>query len=248
MGTQLNQIIAVANGQKARTQQTVATAAAKLQKAGLLQGISKVYRPKDEEGEPLPSESKRVQYHVNQALDEVQDALVRLYDVIATQDFGNCDAQADVAIDGKVVLANVPVTTLLFLEKQLAGLSGLMSNLPTLDPGDEWTYNSAVDCYATEPQEQARTKKIPRAFVKYEATKEHPAQVEMYTEDVIVGYWQTTKFSGAIPERERRQMLERVRQLHDAVKRARENANTYEVQQRQIGQVLFDYIRGDTTK
>jgi hypothetical protein len=35
--------------------------------------------------------------------------------------------------------------------------------------------------------------------VKAEATEKHPAQVEVYHEDVVVGQWKTVKFSGALP-------------------------------------------------
>ena len=43
-------------------------------------------------------------------------------------------------------------------------------------------------------------KTVPRNHNKDEATKKHPAQVEMDTEDVRVGTWKTT-FSGALPGR-----------------------------------------------
>lgn len=42
---------------------------------------------------------------------------------------------------------------------------------------------------------------VPRNHVKAEATDKHPAQVEVYHEDVPVGYWTTVKFSGALPAR-----------------------------------------------
>ena len=48
-----------------------------------------------------------------------------------------------------------------------------------------------------------RTKKVPRNHVKAEATEKHPAQVEVYYEDVAVGYWTTVKFSGALPAQPR---------------------------------------------
>jgi hypothetical protein len=83
---------------------------------------------------------------------------------------------------------------------------------------------------------------VPKNHVKYEATKEHPAQVEMYMEDVWVGTWTTTKFSGAIPAAVRNAMLERMRKLLDAVKTAREEANNLEVRPVKVGAALLGYI------
>ena len=57
----LNQIIAIEKGTKSRTFQELTEAHQSLQKPALLSGISRTYRPKDEEGEQLPPESTRVQ-------------------------------------------------------------------------------------------------------------------------------------------------------------------------------------------
>lgn len=67
-----------------------------------------------------------------------------------------------------------------------------------------------------------RTKKVPRNHVKAEATDKHPAQVDVYYEDVPVGYWTTVKFSGALPARRVNELLDRVEKLQQAVKFARE--------------------------
>jgi hypothetical protein len=64
----------------------------------------------------------------------------------------------------------------------------------------------------------------------------------MYMEDVWVGTWTTTKFSGAIPARTRNDLLERVRKLLDAVKAAREEANGLEVKPQKVGAALLGYI------
>lgn len=244
--TKLNQIIAVANGQKGRTQKAITEVYHKLQKEALFTGISRKYRPKDEEGERLPPESKRVNFRVMEdGMQEVVVALTTLFDVVATQDAANCEASSSVAVDGKVIVAAVPVTTLLFLEKQLIDFHTLVEKLPTLDPANDWHPSQEADCWATEPHETTRTKKVPKAFVKSEATKEHPAQVDVFTEDVVVGYWETVNFSGAIPEKQKRAILERVRKLQDAVKSAREDANSMEIVQRKIAEPIFDYLIGN---
>lgn len=238
----LNQIIAVANGKKSRVQSGLTEIYHKLQKPALLEGIARVYRPKDEEGEQLPSESKKVQLRADQALDDAAVLLTDLFNVVAEQDYANCEAKADVKVGERKILEQVPVTHLLFLEKQLIDIATLVSKLPTLDPAEEWHYSDEADCFATLPTEKTRTKKVPRNHVKYEATKEHPAQVEVYTEDIVEGYWSTTKFSGAIPEADKNELAKRVRLLQDAVKMAREEANCHETTKVDEGKKIFAYL------
>ena len=103
------------------------------------------------------------------------------------------------SLTARPVLKDVPVTTLLFLEKQLVDIHTFVEKLPTLDPGEAWNYSPDVDHYVSESYQTTKTKKVLKNHVKAEATKEHPAQVETYTEDVVVGYWTTVKFSGAVP-------------------------------------------------
>jgi hypothetical protein len=238
----LNQIIAIQNGKKSQAKETLTQAYHQLQKPDLLAGISRTYKPKEETGEPQPPESKLVQVKVRELVNKVTQDLIEMFDVVATQDWANCQAKADVKVDGQVLLSGVPVTHLLFLEKQLVDLQTFIEKLAVLDPGERWEFNSAQDCFASEPFQTTRTKKVPKSHVKYEATKEHPAQVEMYFEDVTAGTWTTVKYSGAIPATERNQMLDRVRKLSDAVKQAREEANSQEVEKKKVGEAVLNFV------
>jgi hypothetical protein len=240
----LNQVIAVVAGKKKKAQEALTAAYHAIQKAALFEGISRVYTPKDEEGERLPPESKEVQVKVRELIEMAAVPLTEMMDVVATQDAANTEARAHVVVDGQVILARVPVTHLLFLEKQLTDLATFVGKLPTLDPGERWHHDEASDQYASTPTETTRTKKVPKAFVKYQATKEHPAQVDTYNEDVLVGYWRTVKFSGAIPAQEKNRMLERVRQLQEAVVKAREEANGMEVKEVNVGAAVLGFVFG----
>ena len=240
----LNQIIAIQSGLKTQVKESLTKAYHQIQKADLLGGISRRYQPKDETGETLPPESKAVQVKANEVIQQVSAELKNLFDIVATQDTANCEAKADIQINGTVLASRVPVTYLLFLEKQLIDLRAFIEKLPVLDPGERWQFDDGQDCFASEPFQTTRTKKVPKNHIKYEATKEHPAQVEMYHEDVTVGTWTTVKFSGAIPAHDRNEMLARVRELSDAVKSAREDANGMTVNNVKIGGVLLDYVFG----
>src|SRR3954469_1131383 len=225
----LNQIIAVEKGVKSRSFQELTDAHHALQKPTLLAGISRTYRPKDEEGEQLPAESTRVQVKAEEIIQQTAGILTRLFDVTATKDWTNCVARADVVVDGEPLLREVPVSYLLFLEKQLADLLTFVRKLPVLDAAETWVYDASADTYATEPTQTTRTKKIPRNHVKAEATEKHPAQVEVYYEDIVVGYWKTVKFSGALPPKRINELVGRVQKLQQGVKFAPEEANGVDV-------------------
>lgn len=240
----LNQIIAVEKGIKSQSLRDLTDSHQMLQKTSLLSGISRTYRPKDEEGEQLPPESTKVQVKAEEVIRRTAEVLTRLFDVTATKDWANTQAKADVVVDGQVLLSQVPATYLLFLEKQLVDLHTFVSKLPVLDASETWTFDNSADAWATEPMQTTRTKKIPRNHVKAEATEHHPAQVEVYYEDVVVGYWRTVKFSGALPAARVNELIERVQKLQQAVKFAREEANSIEVQDQKVGETVFKYIFG----
>ncbi|GAA3103929.1 hypothetical protein [Streptosporangium carneum] len=244
MATKLNQILAVEKGVKSDTQRKVTDAYHTIQKNALLSGISRTYQPIDDEGEHLPAESTRVQVKADDVVRELGKALTRLFDVTATKDWANTSARADVVVDGETLLSGVPVTYLLFLEKQLTDLHTFVAKLPTLDPSETWTPDASTDSYRTEPVKTTRTKKVLRNHVKAEATDKHPAQVDVYTEDVVVGYWTKVAFSGAMPAARVRTLVERVTKLQDAVKFAREEANGIDVTDQRVGDKVFGYLLG----
>ena len=242
--TKLSQIIAVEKGVKSDATRRVTDLHRDVQKAPLLSGISRSYQPRDDEGDRLPPESTRVQVKADGVLAEAAQILTRLFDVTLTKDAANCKAAADVVVDGRPLLRKVPVTYLLFLEKQLTDVHTFVAKLPLLDPAEDWEehVDPVTGCWRTKPAQTVRSKKIPRNHVVSEATKEHPAQVQVYTEDVPVGDWTTVKYSGAVPAARVRQLLDRVETLQRAVKYAREEANATEVTDQKAGEAIFGYL------
>lgn len=240
--TRLSQIIAVEKGVKADAARRITDLHRDVQKPQLLSGLSRTYRPRAEDGAPLPPESTKVQLTADDVLSEAAQVMTRLFDVTLTKDTANTVATADVMIDGRAVLVNVPVTYLLFLEKQLTDLHTFLAKMPVLDPSEEWDWDDTRACYASVPAATVRTKKIPRNHVVSAATEHHPAQVQVYTEDVPEGDWTTVKFSGALPASRQRQLLERVVKLQHAVKYAREEANATEITDVKAGEKVFGYL------
>lgn len=240
----MNQVIAIANGEKGRKEKVISKVYQKLQKPALFQGITRTFKPIDEDSEKYPDEGTIVQLTVQEAIEEGIAVMEEAFNIVATQDCGNQIAKADVKIKDKVIIKDVPATHLIFLEKQLKDIETFVGTFPTLDPAREWEFSDDSSCYKSKPEETHKTKKIPKPIVKYDATPEHPAQTEMFTEDVITGYWTTTYLSGAIKKSEKEEYLNKVRILTNAVKIAREEANGVVVEKKIIGKDVMAFIFG----
>jgi hypothetical protein len=230
----LNQVIAIEKGTKSRVYAKLTEDHKALQKDELFRGHAKTYKPKDDDptsptGEQLPDDRRNVQARVDAIVKATTEGLNEWLSVAAARDWGNTLAKADVVVDGKVFVKDCPVTFLLVLEKQLSDLHTFVKKLPTLDASEKWSYDRNQALYATEPAGTARTKKIVRPMVLYEATDKHPAQVKEITEDVFAGTWTTIKYSAALPVQAVNEMIKRVEALQDAVKVARERANEQDV-------------------
>lgn len=249
MATKLHQIIAVRQGKVTRIKQEVTEVYHTLQKSNLFDGLSRTYNGTYEvDGvvESLPSEHKMVQCKVFELLNKAQESWTDLLDTTLTQDVANTKALATVEIDGNALLKDVPVTFLIFLEKYLTEVHAMVSAIPVCDPGENWTYDPSSDLLVSNESVSNRMKKVPKTLIKYEATTEHPAQTEVYHEDIKVGEWHVKKFSGALPKSKKNVMLSRIINLQNAVKVARSKANDTEVEDQKAGKQIFDYIFNPT--
>ena len=238
----LNQLIAVRKGVISSTGKQAIALHADLRKAPLLSGIARTYRKINDADPDLPGESTRVQIRASKALLSLRDLMTRLFDVTAAVDWTNCVARADVVVDGQVLINQAPTTYLLFLEKQIGEIRQFVTDLPTLDPAETWRWDDNADAWAAGPTATTRTKKVMRNHVLSPATDKHPAQVTPYQEDEIVGYWDTTKFSGAIPAARKAELLDRITVLADAVKFAREQGNMTEVEDPKPASAVFAWL------
>jgi hypothetical protein len=238
----LHQVIALVKGRKARATQTF-TLCHKINAAAVT-GIVRTYEPKDEDGEVFPPENKPVPCRIeSEVIPTLLESLIVYYDTVATQETGNCTAKGTVKVDDKIILENVPVTVMLFLEKQVVDLLTFTKQLPVLPADETWSWDATKNCWVSEIRTTTKTQKQPRVVVKYEATKEHPAQTEMFSEDKTIGQWNTIHLSGAVPVQTRDDIVKRLQKLQDALKVAREEANNEDIKTKvEFGKALFDYI------
>jgi hypothetical protein len=240
----LHQVLAVAKNIRTSADRTLVDGTHALQRTAPMTGISRKYQPLDEEGERLPPESTKVQTTVPEIIGVVKSSLARLFDITASQEWTNCGARADVIVHGEVLLPSVPANYLLFLGRKLTELRAFAARIPTLDPSESWTFDSAAGLHRTDPVQTVRTKKIPRNHVKAEATPQHPAQVEMWYEDKAVGSWEKIMFSGMMEPAEAKAMILRIQTLQEAVKLALSAANSTEAVEVAVGERLLGYLFG----
>ena len=242
MTTQLKQIIAIEKGVKTRSERYITEAYKNLQKPHLFDGLNKTYEKSDEEGEDFPQERQLVQLRVRDTLQDVAEQMTEYMDTVATKDLANCNAKADVVVDGAVLLTSVPATHLLFLEKKLTDLNTVADNLPVLDSAYDWRLDEASGTYKSNAVATTKNRKVAKPITLSEPTKEHPAQVQLIQVDEKIGTWTTVKQSGAVTADRKKELQKRAQTLLKAVKFAREAANSVEAPTKEVGHAIFDYL------
>lgn len=243
MTAKLNQIIALEKGIKAKSYGALTELHKTNQHPEIFNGFYKSYTPKNDQDETLPPESKRVQYTTRDILRVAERSMSDLMEITARKDWTNCNATASVTIDGKAVLENVPITYLLFLEKQLTDFRTFIANLPVLDASEDWAMDENSGLYKSKEVQTHRTKKVQKPLVLYPATDKHPAQTQLVTEDIIAGFWSTVKHSGAMPKPEKEALFDRIEKLLRATKEAREEANGInEVEAPDVASAVFGWL------
>ncbi len=205
-------------------------------------GHKKTYEKFFDNEVDLPPEDKPLVDTVNSKLKYTFDTIGKAIDALVSKEVTNTQAKANVVVEGHEFLQNIPAVVLINLENQFKKMRDLIDKVPTLDPSENWQYDSKLNQYVADDKVTFRTKKVLKNHVKYEATKEHPAQVETYSEDIPVGKWFTKKFSGMLTPAEKSEMLERADNMIRAFKEARERANDIPVQEMKIADRLFGYI------
>lgn len=183
---------------------------------------------------------------VGKKLEYVENHLIKYYDTLIRKELANQLATADLIVDGQVIAPALPVTFLLGMEKRLVQVRGLYQAIPTLPPGAEWrpADDKGVGVYVVaNPEVKAKTEKTIKSKVLVPATDNHPAQIEKWFEDKIIGRSTTITWAGLITPAEKSNLLERLDNLIQAMKQARQRANAQVVNKDlAIGRLLFEYV------
>jgi hypothetical protein len=241
----LHQLIPVLKSVKQATEKAITEIYHKAQKADFFSGLSKTYTPRDDEGFVYPGESKPVTLKTTDLIARFAAESAEVYDLALMQDCANTEAFADVLVNGQVLLAQVPVTHLLFLESQLVEVKTFLGKLQVLPIDKEWTYSSEKGCYVTPVKETVKSKKATIFQTVADATEHHPAQVREVSQDINEGTWKTQEYSSALPGDRQKELLRRVDVLIRAVIQARQEANLQEISPKRSSDIIFGYLFGE---
>jgi hypothetical protein len=216
-------------------------------KKEVFDGMTRVYEPLDAaDVVGLPPESKNVAMTVPAVLNDLGTAMAKLFTYEATKDEANCRAKADIVVDGHKLAEHVPAQTLLTLERLWRSVKSCVTNLPTLDPTLDWSESTVKDVWKHGPVKKNRTTKKMHGVTLHEGNDKHPPQVQAVTEDVVIGQYLTTMFSGAIQSDAKSMLLDRIDKIIVAVKQAREEANRVEVSEARMDKMVKYALYGAT--
>ena len=193
------------------------------------------------------TENQTITTTVRDEFDYLAGVVTGYLDVIYVKDEANQRAKADITIDGVVIATAVPATTLLSLENKLKQLRPIYTEIPTLQPGPTWILDTSLGKGVyIDSNEQIRTK-TKKGFdfkVLTQATENHPAQIEKWETVEDIGFTKLNRWTSMISVADKVELLKRFDKLADAVKQARQRANTVEVKKVEIGNALFNYLHG----
>lgn len=210
----------------------------------------KMFKEEDKNLENASIEHQELTTTVGAKLKYVQKDIIRWWDAFLQKEATNQVAKADLIVDGETLVEQMPAAFYLGMEKELKQLRKMYEAIPTLAPGTKWepdpmsvAADGSKGVYRNaNPETKIKTKQTIAHKVIVQATKEHPAQVEKWTDQEPVGTFTLEVVSGMISPSEKSALLGRVSKLIDAVKRARMRANDQEVVKVAIGKTLMKYI------
>lgn len=221
-----------------------------LTKTELFAGLIKVYQPNvSPDDDPTvyqeAPESVPVQFRVEPELTRaVKEVYAPALNLTAAREWANQSARADIIIDGKVLLADVPATYLLFLEHQVTELrASILSKIPTLDPKFKWIPSTEEGVWQTaEPERRYRDEKTEEPREGHPGNEHHAPQIKWLPKSVITGVKVTTKYSGAIEPQRKEELLRRLHVFEQALHSAREEANRTQAPEHTEGTKWLEWL------
>lgn len=211
-----------------------------------LNGLSKTYVPVKDDGLQLDPQNKMVSLAAPSILRDFKDVAETAWDAHAVVDFGNAVIKADIVVDD-VKVKDVPVPYLLYLEKELKTVIGVLRDAKVLDPQKEWS-PSRDSSEQYRSNSETTTRNVRATDYKILTPNEvidgqkFEAKVVKVDSDVVEGTWTTQHLSGAMSATEKRQVLDRAEKLLAAVVYAREEANGLKVDKKNVARTMLDWL------
>ena len=197
------------------------------------------------------AESKEIVETVPSKLQYAAKTLAKYWNAVAQKERTNQDARADIVVEGKVLVADMPATFLLGMETRLKKLRAILEAAPTHHPGIKWVedLDKGKDIFRSEtPQATKREEKDFEFRVLYDATEQHPAQIEKWNTNKAVGTYFTNFWTSTISPAQKSVLLSRCDTLIRAVKKARMRANKTPIVKVSPAQQMINFVLDGTVE
>lgn len=214
-------------------------------KPALFTGFNRRLEVFEEDSVDWPEENQDMTTTVKDRIDYTSTSIVAYLDALYQKEATNQTAQADLIVDGTTIGTKVPATFLLGLETRLKYIRGVYEAMPTLGAGIEWkpSLDKGDGIFEmVHPEEKIKTKMTFKSQILVEPTEHHPAQIEKWEEQIPVGKFIKTVWTGLVTSATKAEMLGRIDKLLRAVKMARQKANSAKVVNDHIAANIMDYI------
>jgi hypothetical protein len=189
----------------------------------------------------FPTERTAMATTVDDKLEYVSEFINEFLDIAYQREATNQLAKADIVVNDKVILKDVPATFLLGLEGYLKEIRQVFEKIPTLSVSVEWEKDESFGKGVFRqkfPEEKLKTALQFKSTILAPATDKHPAQIEKWQEQVPVGKFLKHIWSGMISSSKKSETLSNIDTLLDAVKKARQRANCQECVTKKVGHVF----------
>lgn len=189
-------------------------------------------------------EDKPVITTVYETLKDALEVFAKAEDLQFQKNLTKHRASATVMWDGAPFLTDMPIDQLLGLESRITKLRELWESIPTQDATRTWTPNPdmGTGVYEAPLEETEKTEKQPVAIELSPATKEHPANAQLISKDVVVGRFSTRRRTGAATAQQKYEALKQIDDFLVEIKAARQRANETPVQEGHLGRKVAQLL------
>jgi hypothetical protein len=246
---QLHEVLSVDRDLEQRDQTSRGEAIQILAQSGAFRGFVKtltMFKEEDKCEEAANSETSVITYTVEQIFDAAFGESIKYVDAVAQKERTNQEARADIVLeDGTVIVRDVPATVLLSLERQVVEWRKGIQAAPVLSAGLEWEDDADLGkgIYKNKHDiKRLRTKNVKVPIELSPATNQHPAQVQLADDTITTGEYVEQHWSAMLKPARKIELLTRINDLSNAIKKARMRANKTEIVHIAVGEPIFEWL------
>ncbi len=244
--SRLHQVLAIESDLEGKYKRTCEETKKVFGKASMFTGSHRTLELFDDsDTTKYPDEHLAMTTTVKERVAYTSEAISDYLDALFQKEATNQEASADLTVNGVSIGMSLPATFLLALESRLKYIRSIYEALPTLQSGIEWkpsTDKGEGIWDMVHPEEKIKTKMAWQHQVLVPPTKEHRAEIEKWEEQLPVGKFVKHVWCSLLTSHEKSEVLGRIDKLIQAVKQARQRANTQNIVKGNVGKSIMQFI------